>query len=194
MGEPANEVRQPDTFSGTLSRFSHEHIIHLVGVVVDAQSSGVVWLVLELAALGELRAYLRERQPHTSLQRQLLYARQLADALAYLHAQRSVESERALSTASVNSGQIFSATCIAMSPRATASSRRHDASNFPISAWRDASTAKTFIRVSRRRLQRRSRRDATRFSLHNKAAAQMATARVAQASSLLASERRLYAR
>lgn len=39
-----------------MQKFEHPHIIRLIGICSDAP----IWIVMELARLGELRAYLKE--------------------------------------------------------------------------------------------------------------------------------------
>lgn len=43
-------------FSDVMQKFEHPHIIRLIGIC----SEPPIWIVMELARLGELRAYLKE--------------------------------------------------------------------------------------------------------------------------------------
>jgi serine/threonine protein kinase len=64
-----------------MSQFKHKHIIELIGI---ACANSIVWIVLELAPLGELKEYLKREQQSIDLPTQLLFSKQLADAVAYL--------------------------------------------------------------------------------------------------------------
>lgn len=64
----------------TMKQLDHPHIIRLVGTC----SSAPVWIVMELARLGELRAFLQRHRDRITLPRQLLWSRQLASALCYI--------------------------------------------------------------------------------------------------------------
>lgn len=46
-------------FSDTMQKFEHPHIIRLIGIC----SGSPIWIVMELARLGELRAYLKKNGP-----------------------------------------------------------------------------------------------------------------------------------
>lgn len=67
-----------------MSQFRHPHIIKLVGICLNS----AVWMVMELAPLGELRQYLIRERPSLDLSVQILFAHQLSSALAYLHARQ----------------------------------------------------------------------------------------------------------
>ena len=43
-------------FIDVMQKFEHPHIIRLIGICSDSP----IWIVMELARLGELRAYLKE--------------------------------------------------------------------------------------------------------------------------------------
>lgn len=60
-----------------MKSLSHEHIISLVGVCMDSP----IWLVMELAPLGELRQYLQAHKASLDLQTLILFATQVAKAL-----------------------------------------------------------------------------------------------------------------
>ena len=55
----------------------HEHIISLVGVCMDSP----IWLVMELAPLGELRQYLQAHKASLDLSVLILFSLQVAKAL-----------------------------------------------------------------------------------------------------------------
>ncbi|KAI6182274.1 hypothetical protein M3Y97_00362400 [Aphelenchoides bicaudatus] len=78
-GQDANKFLMEEAY--TMSQFHHKHIIQLIGV---SCANSIVWVVLELANLGELRQYLKREQTSIDLSIQLLFSKQLADAIAYL--------------------------------------------------------------------------------------------------------------
>ena len=53
------------TLTDIMQQFDHQHIIKLVGIC--SADSGPVWIVMELARHGELRAYLLENHSRLSL-------------------------------------------------------------------------------------------------------------------------------
>ncbi|WKX89470.1 hypothetical protein Q1695_008820 [Nippostrongylus brasiliensis] len=67
--------------SHLMKNLRHENIISLIGVCMDAP----MWLVMELAPLGELRQYLQSNRASLTLTSLFLYSLQVARALAYLH-------------------------------------------------------------------------------------------------------------
>ncbi|XP_032590925.1 focal adhesion kinase 1 isoform X1 [Drosophila grimshawi] len=72
-----------------MQKFDHPHIIRLIGIC----SIMPIWIVMELAKLGELRAYLKtnsERLTHGVL---LKYCYQLATALSYLESKKFVHRD-----------------------------------------------------------------------------------------------------
>lgn len=69
-----------------MQQFDHPHIIRLIGVCC----SPPVWIVMELAKLGELRAYLQNNQAHLDLATLILYSYQLSTALSYLESKKFV--------------------------------------------------------------------------------------------------------
>ena len=69
-----------------MQQFDHPHIIRLVGTC----SSCPVWIVMELARHGELRAYLRDGRQRLRLDTLLLYCHQLSRALSYLESKKFV--------------------------------------------------------------------------------------------------------
>lgn len=72
-----------------MQKFDHSHIIKLIGVCPDAP----VWIVMELAKLGELRAYLQNNKNHLELVTLLLFAFQLSTALSYLESKKYVHRD-----------------------------------------------------------------------------------------------------
>ncbi|XP_017106174.2 focal adhesion kinase 1 isoform X2 [Drosophila bipectinata] len=72
-----------------MQKFDHPHIIRLIGIC----SVMPIWIVMELAKLGELRAYLKtnsERLTHGTL---LKYCYQLSTALSYLESKKFVHRD-----------------------------------------------------------------------------------------------------
>lgn len=51
-----DQTRLNIIFTDIMKQFSHPHIIGLVGVC----STPPIWIVMELATLGEMRAYLQQ--------------------------------------------------------------------------------------------------------------------------------------
>ncbi|KAL7299431.1 hypothetical protein TKK_0007674 [Trichogramma kaykai] len=72
-----------------MQQFEHPHIIRLVGVCSEAP----IWLVMELAKLGEMRAYLQSNKSRLDLASLLLYAFQLSTALSYLESKKFVHRD-----------------------------------------------------------------------------------------------------
>lgn len=72
-----------------MQKFDHNHIIKLIGVCPNAP----VWIVMELAKLGELRAYLQNNKSHLELVTLLLFAFQLSTALSYLESKKYVHRD-----------------------------------------------------------------------------------------------------
>lgn len=69
-----------------MQQFDHPHIIRLIGVCSDSP----IWIVMELARLGELRAYLKSNSTRLDLAILLLYCFQLSTALSYLESKKFV--------------------------------------------------------------------------------------------------------
>ncbi|KAH8261034.1 hypothetical protein KR044_002371, partial [Drosophila immigrans] len=72
-----------------MQKFDHPHIIRLIGIC----SIMPIWIVMELAKLGELRAYLKansDRLTHATL---LKYCYQLSTALSYLESKKFVHRD-----------------------------------------------------------------------------------------------------
>ncbi|CAG9529668.1 unnamed protein product [Cercopithifilaria johnstoni] len=72
-----------------MHRFHHEHIIALVGICIEKP----IWIVMELAPLGELRQYLLHNTATIDLSVQLLFSQQLSSALVYLHSCKYVHRD-----------------------------------------------------------------------------------------------------
>uniref|UniRef100_A0A0R3RHW8 receptor protein-tyrosine kinase n=1 Tax=Elaeophora elaphi TaxID=1147741 RepID=A0A0R3RHW8_9BILA len=72
-----------------MHRFHHEHIIALVGICIEKP----IWIVMELAPLGELRQYLLHNHLTVDLSVQLLFSHQLSSALVYLHSCKYVHRD-----------------------------------------------------------------------------------------------------
>ncbi|XP_076672021.1 protein tyrosine kinase 2 Fak isoform X2 [Andrena cerasifolii] len=72
-----------------MQQFEHPHIIRLIGVCSEAP----IWLVMELARLGEMRAYLQSNKHRLDLATLLLYTFQLSTALSYLESKKFVHRD-----------------------------------------------------------------------------------------------------
>ncbi|XP_043217609.1 focal adhesion kinase 1-like isoform X2 [Amphibalanus amphitrite] len=83
----------------TMQQFDHPHIIRLVGTC----STSPVWIVMELARHGEMRAYLRDNRHRLRLDTLVLYAYQLSQALSYLESKKFVHRDIAARNALVYS-------------------------------------------------------------------------------------------
>ncbi|VDO96491.1 unnamed protein product [Heligmosomoides polygyrus] len=75
--------------SHLMKNLRHENIISLIGVCMDTP----MWLVMELAPLGELRQYLQSNRATLTLTSLFLYSLQVARAVAYLHEQSLVHRD-----------------------------------------------------------------------------------------------------
>ncbi|CAD5206399.1 unnamed protein product [Bursaphelenchus okinawaensis] len=73
----------------TMSQFWHPHIIHIIGVSVHS----TVWVVMEMMQMGELRQYLKREGRHISVTTQVLFCKQVASALCYLHSKQFVHRD-----------------------------------------------------------------------------------------------------
>lgn len=82
-----------------MQKFDHQHIIKLMGICSDSP----VWIVMELAKLGELRAYLQNNKNQLDLSSLLLYAFQLSTALSYLESKKYVHRDIAARNVLVSS-------------------------------------------------------------------------------------------
>lgn len=72
-----------------MQQFDHPHIIKLVGVC----SESPIWIVMELARLGEMRAYLQSNKHRLDLATLLQYTYQLSTALSYLESKKFVHRD-----------------------------------------------------------------------------------------------------
>ncbi|XP_038112569.1 uncharacterized protein LOC6052203 isoform X4 [Culex quinquefasciatus] len=82
-----------------MQKFEHPHIIKLIGIC----SGSPIWIVMELARLGELRAYLKKNGPKLKLGTLLLYSYQLSTALSYLESKKFVHRDIAARNVLVSS-------------------------------------------------------------------------------------------
>ncbi|GIX92327.1 focal adhesion kinase 1 [Caerostris extrusa] len=67
-----------------MQQFDHPHITRLIGIC----SESPIWIVMELAKHGEMRAYLQNNQSKLDLSTLILYAYQLSTALSYLECRK----------------------------------------------------------------------------------------------------------
>ncbi|XP_055331680.1 focal adhesion kinase 1-like isoform X2 [Paramacrobiotus metropolitanus] len=72
-----------------MKQFDHPHIIKLIGVCPEAP----IWIIMELAKYGELRAYLLSNRHRLPLATLLLYCYQLSTALSYLESKNYVHRD-----------------------------------------------------------------------------------------------------
>ncbi|XP_060660243.1 focal adhesion kinase 1 isoform X1 [Drosophila nasuta] len=72
-----------------MQKFDHPHIIRLIGIC----SIMPIWIVMELAKLGELRAYLKANSDRLSHATLLKYCYQLSTALSYLESKKFVHRD-----------------------------------------------------------------------------------------------------
>lgn len=72
-----------------MQQFSHPHIIGLVGVC----STPPIWIVMELATLGEMRAYLQQNAHRLEVVTLVQYIYQLSTALSYLESKKFVHRD-----------------------------------------------------------------------------------------------------
>ncbi|XP_015113268.1 focal adhesion kinase 1 isoform X5 [Diachasma alloeum] len=82
-----------------MQQFEHPYIIRLIGVCSEAP----IWLVMELARLGEMRAYLQSNKHRLDLATLLLYTFQLSTALSYLECKKFVHRDIAARNVLVSS-------------------------------------------------------------------------------------------
>ncbi|KAL1501947.1 hypothetical protein ABEB36_007171 [Hypothenemus hampei] len=82
-----------------MQKFDHPHIIKLIGVCSDTP----VWIVMELAKLGELRAYLQSKKLELQLETLLTFSFQLSTALSYLESKKYVHRDIAARNVLVSS-------------------------------------------------------------------------------------------
>ncbi|XP_013100344.1 focal adhesion kinase 1 isoform X2 [Stomoxys calcitrans] len=82
-----------------MQKFDHPHIIRLIGIC----SENPVWIVMELAEYGELRAYLKSSAEKLRRETLLLFCYQLSTALSYLESKKFVHRDIAARNVLVSS-------------------------------------------------------------------------------------------
>ncbi|XP_036333780.1 focal adhesion kinase 1 isoform X1 [Rhagoletis pomonella] len=82
-----------------MQKFDHPHIIRLIGIC----SESPIWIVMELARHGELRAYLKTNSKKLKRGTLLLYCYQLSTALSYLESKKFVHRDIAARNVLVSS-------------------------------------------------------------------------------------------
>ncbi|BES99814.1 focal adhesion kinase [Nesidiocoris tenuis] len=90
--KPASDMAITEVFleeAYVMQQFDHKHIVKLVGVCTE----NPVCIVMELAKLGELRAYLHDNKSTLRLPTLLLYIYQLSTALSYLESKKYVHRD-----------------------------------------------------------------------------------------------------
>ncbi|XP_070195798.1 focal adhesion kinase 1-like isoform X3 [Littorina saxatilis] len=83
-----------------MQQFDHPHIVKLIGICSDNRP---VWIVMELAKHGEMRAYLQNNKPRLDLVMLIMYAYQLSTALSYLESKKFVHRDIAARNVLVSS-------------------------------------------------------------------------------------------
>uniref|UniRef100_A0A0B7BAE7 non-specific protein-tyrosine kinase n=1 Tax=Arion vulgaris TaxID=1028688 RepID=A0A0B7BAE7_9EUPU len=83
-----------------MQQFEHPHIVKLIGICSDTRP---VWIVMELAKHGEMRAYLQNNEHQLDLVMLILYAYQLSTALSYLESKKFVHRDIAARNVLVSS-------------------------------------------------------------------------------------------
>lgn len=73
-----------------MQQFDHPHIIKLIGI---CSNSRPVWIVMELAKHGEMRAYLQNNKQRLDQVTLIMYAYQLSTALSYLESKKFVHRD-----------------------------------------------------------------------------------------------------
>ncbi|CAL1531010.1 unnamed protein product [Lymnaea stagnalis] len=86
-----------------MQQFDHPHIIKLIGICSD---TAPVWIVMELAKHGEMRAYLQNNEQRLDLVMLILYSYQLSTALSYLESKKFVHRDIAARNVLVSSHDI----------------------------------------------------------------------------------------
>lgn len=82
-----------------MQQFDHPHIIKLIGVCSDSP----IWIVMELARYGEMRAFLQSNKHKLDLASLILYSFQLSTALSYLESKGFVHRDIAARNVLVSS-------------------------------------------------------------------------------------------
>lgn len=83
-----------------MQQFDHPHIIKLIGICSETRP---VWIVMELAKHGEMRAYLQNNKPRLDMVMLIMYAYQLSTALSYLESKKFVHRDIAARNVLVSS-------------------------------------------------------------------------------------------
>ncbi|XP_053394577.1 focal adhesion kinase 1-like isoform X6 [Mercenaria mercenaria] len=73
-----------------MQQFDHPHIVKLIGICSAARP---VWIIMELARHGEMRAYLQNNKHRLDLTTLIMYAFQLSTALSYLESKKFVHRD-----------------------------------------------------------------------------------------------------
>lgn len=72
-----------------MQQFDHQHIIKLIGICSDWP----VWIIMEWARHGELRAYLQSNRDRLELETLILFSYQLSTAMSYLESKKFVHRD-----------------------------------------------------------------------------------------------------
>lgn len=83
-----------------MQQFDHPHIIRLIGICSENRP---VWIVMELAKHGEMRAYLQNNRHRLDLCTLIVYTCQLSTALSYLESKKFVHRDIAARNVLVSS-------------------------------------------------------------------------------------------
>ncbi|KAI0236774.1 Focal adhesion kinase 1 [Lamellibrachia satsuma] len=82
-----------------MQQFEHPHIIKLIAIC----SAPPIWIVMELAKLGEMRAFLQSNHQLLRLESLIMYCYQLSTALSYLESKKFVHRDIAARNVLVSS-------------------------------------------------------------------------------------------
>ncbi|KAI1309012.1 Focal adhesion kinase 1 [Halotydeus destructor] len=91
-GEGSQDKRISERFleeAFIMQQFDHPHIIKLIGICSDSP----VYIVMELANHGEMRAFLQNNKQRLDLATLILYCYQLSTALSYLESKKFVHRD-----------------------------------------------------------------------------------------------------
>ncbi|CAI4227642.1 unnamed protein product [Auanema sp. JU1783] len=97
--------------SHLMKSLRHEHIISLVGVCMDSP----MWIIMELAPLGELRQYLQNNANALDLTILIQFSHQVSNALQYLHDNSFVHRDVAARNVLVSSAKCVKLTDFGLS-------------------------------------------------------------------------------
>ncbi|XP_041358012.1 focal adhesion kinase 1-like isoform X2 [Gigantopelta aegis] len=86
-----------------MQQFNHPHIVKLIGICSESRP---VWIVMELAKHGEMRAYLQNNKHRLDLVTLIMYAYQLSTALSYLESKKFVHRDIAARNVLVSSHDV----------------------------------------------------------------------------------------